>query len=72
MIKFVVCAEGNVMDVHSETNDIEMATDLFAQLCADHQFYSVHLYDGDTGEVYAYQTIVHSPEGVTITQWMAN
>ena len=72
MIKFVVCAEGNVMDVHSETNDIEMATDLFEQLCADHQFYSVHLYDGDTGEVYAYQTIVHSPEGVTITKWVAN
>ena len=71
MMKFVVTAESEVMDVCSETNDVEVACEVFEQLCADNAYYSVHLYDGETGEVYAYKTIVRSPDGVTITQWVA-
>ncbi len=72
MTKFIVIAEGDLMDAEFGSNDIEQATSVFGQFADSHAFHTIHLYDGETGEVYAYQTIVHSPEGVTITQWVAN
>lgn len=71
MTKFVVVAESDLMDAEFGTNDIEEACEMYEQFCSDNNFFSVNLYDGETGEVYAYKTIVHSPDGITITQWVA-
>lgn len=72
MTKFVVVAEADGFDVECGTNDVETACGIFTAMCDIPAFFSINLYDGETGEVYAYQTIVHSPEGVTITKWVAN
>ena len=73
MTKLVVTAESDVMDVYSETNDAEEATELFEYLCEsrDPIYHTVHLYDGETGEVYAHQTVVADPSGFTTTRWVA-
>lgn len=73
MMKFVVTAESDVMEICSETNDAEEATELFEYLCEsrDPIYHTVYLYDGKTGEVYASQTIIRDPAGVTISKWVA-
>lgn len=72
MKKFVITAESDLMEVETRTNDIEVALDLFEELSKDTDYFSVDLYDGETGEVYAYQRIVRDPWGVAVTRWVAN
>jgi hypothetical protein len=73
MSKFVVTAESDVVDVEFGTNDIDEAIEMYEQLCAERTviYYSVNLYDGETGELYAYQTVVADPSGFTTTRWVA-
>lgn len=73
-MKFVVTAENSFMETCLETNDVNEACEAFNILCESREpaFYDVNIYDGETGEVYAYQRIEHSPSGVTITKWIAN
>lgn len=74
MMKFVVTAESDLMDAHFETNDVNEACEMYEKFCESREviFYDVKLYDGETGELYASQTITRDPAGITITQWMAN
>jgi pentatricopeptide repeat protein len=74
MMKFVVTAESDLMDAHFETNDVDEACEMYEKFCESREvvFHDVNFYDGETGELYAYQTIERDPEGITITQWLAN
>lgn len=73
MTKFVVTAESDVMDAEFGTNDIDEAIEMYEKFCEERTviFYDVKLYDGETGEVLAYQTVVADPSGFTTTRWVA-
>jgi hypothetical protein len=71
MAKLVVTAEREELEIIAETDDVEEAVEVFQLLCDDPAYYDVNLYDGETGEVYAYQRITRDPAGVTVEQWVA-
>ena len=72
MKKFVVTAESDIVDVEFGTDDVNEATALYNRYADSPIFHSVHLYDGETGEVYLSRTIECSPCGITVTQFIAN
>lgn len=69
--KYVVVAQGNLVDAELNTNDLEVATAQFLKCCETEDFYQVDLYDGETGEVYACQTREEDACGTAVTLWMA-
>jgi hypothetical protein len=69
---YVVTAEGDFMDAECKTNDAEEAARVYTEFCESGLYYDVSLYDGVTGEVYAYQRVVRDPSGTTVTNWVAN
>lgn len=69
---YVVTAEGDFMDAECKTNDAEEAARVYIEFCESGLYYDINLYDGVTGEVYAYQRVERSPNGTTVTNWVAN
>ena len=72
MAKFVVVAEGDIVDAEFTTRDYEVATEMFKKLANDPEYYDVNLYDGETGEVYAYRTTRKDACGTAVTFWVAS
>lgn len=54
-----------------ETSSPSKASKAYETLCDTGCYYDVNVCNADTGEVIASQTIVESPSGTTITQWVA-
>ena len=73
MSKYVVTAECEFLSVEFKTNDIAEAKAQFKSLMESScNFYDINLYDGETGEVYAYYNVVKDPCGKSITIWVAD
>ena len=71
MKRFVITAESDLMEVELRTNDWNEACEIFQDLCGKEDTYAVDFYDGETGELYAYQKVEKSPYGITATRWVA-